>query len=69
MLVCIEDECGQEFAASRSDSRYCSSACRQRAYRRRKRLLAPYGGDADRALADALDRLRDIIGVTDKGHG
>jgi len=28
--------CGREFAPSRSDARWCSSACRQRAYRQRK---------------------------------
>jgi hypothetical protein len=29
--------CGQPFTAGRSDARYCSSACRQRAYRQRSR--------------------------------
>lgn len=28
--------CGEEFNASRADARYCSSACRQDAYRMRK---------------------------------
>lgn len=27
--------CGDSFVAARSDARYCSSACRQRAYRQR----------------------------------
>ena len=30
--------CGGPMSPSRSDARYCSSACRQRAYRQRKRL-------------------------------
>lgn len=30
------DGCGQTFSAIRSDARYCSSACRQRAYRQRR---------------------------------
>jgi hypothetical protein len=29
--------CGQTFTPTRSDGRYCSSACRQRAYRGRQR--------------------------------
>lgn len=29
--------CGQPFTASRSDARYCSGACRQRALRQRRR--------------------------------
>jgi hypothetical protein len=29
-------ECGEPFVPTRSDGRYCKSACRQRAYRRRK---------------------------------
>lgn len=31
-------ECGKFYHAYRSDSRYCSAACRQRAYRRRKAI-------------------------------
>jgi endogenous inhibitor of DNA gyrase (YacG/DUF329 family) len=34
-LVC--GTCGQTFTAARSDGRYCSPACRQRAYRQRQR--------------------------------
>jgi hypothetical protein len=30
--------CGQGFVASRADARYCSNACRQDAYRHRKRM-------------------------------
>lgn len=30
------DGCGEAFDASRADARYCSSACRQRAYRQRR---------------------------------
>jgi len=30
------DDCGELLAGGRSDARYCSSACRQRAYRRRQ---------------------------------
>lgn len=34
--------CGEELAG-RSDARYCSGACRQKAYRDRKRILDRYG--------------------------
>ena len=29
-------ECGHDFRPARTDSRFCSNACRQRAYRQRK---------------------------------
>ena len=32
--------CGETFQGTRSDSRYCSSACRQRAYRHRQAVTA-----------------------------
>ncbi len=32
--------CGEQMSPSRSDARYCSNACRQRAYRERKGLAA-----------------------------
>ena len=32
------EECGVLFEAARSDCQFCSTACRMRAYRRRKRL-------------------------------
>jgi predicted nucleic acid-binding Zn ribbon protein len=32
--TCVE--CGNNFEAARSDARFCSSACRQKAYRARK---------------------------------
>ena len=73
MTWCQDDECSNkdQIDASRSDALYCSAACRQRAYRRRKRLLAPYDGDADRALSEALTGLRELMqrGVTDKRDG
>lgn len=34
------ESCGREFEPSRADGRYCSSACRQRAYRVRLREVA-----------------------------
>jgi capsular exopolysaccharide synthesis family protein len=34
MATCVE--CGNKFEAARSDARFCSSACRQKAYRARK---------------------------------
>jgi hypothetical protein len=37
-VTCV---CGTKFAPTRTDARYCSSACRQRAYRKR---LASIGG-------------------------
>ncbi len=43
MTYCFNGDCGCELTASRSDARYCSNACRQRAYRYRVRLFAPYG--------------------------
>jgi hypothetical protein len=33
--VCACEACGESFTPTRSDGRYCSSPCRQRAYRRR----------------------------------
>ena len=33
--------CGTRFKATRVDARYCSPACRQKAYRQRQRLEAP----------------------------
>jgi hypothetical protein len=36
-VVLICEECGNERWASRIDARYCSNACRQRAYRSRRR--------------------------------
>jgi hypothetical protein len=33
--------CGKQFQQRRSDARYCSNACRQGAYRRRKRGIVP----------------------------
>jgi hypothetical protein len=60
---CQDDSCGDKIPAGRrSDAEFCSSACRQRSYRRRKRLFAPYGGDANRALAW-------LISVTAKSDG
>lgn len=54
VTLCAADECENAVGAYRSDARYCSSACRQREYRLRKRLLAPWGGDAEVALAYLL---------------
>jgi hypothetical protein len=34
-MWCALESCGQEFKASRSDARYCSSACKLRAARAR----------------------------------
>jgi len=67
MTYCFNDDCGRELTALRSDARYCSNACRQRAYRYRVRLFVPYGGDLDRALDAALDRMARIVGVTADG--
>ena len=33
--------CGREFYAGRPEARHCSSACRQNAYRQRRRAGAP----------------------------
>jgi hypothetical protein len=46
-----EGGCGGEIADdARSDAVFCSNACRQREYRRLKKVLAPWGGDAGAAL-------------------
>jgi hypothetical protein len=37
--VCII--CGVEFMSARGDARYCSSPCRQRAYRQRLAIIRP----------------------------
>jgi hypothetical protein len=34
--LCTCDACGVDFWATRYDAQYCSNACRQRAYRKRK---------------------------------
>jgi len=54
MAYCHEEDCGAEIDGARSDAEFCSNACRQRAYRRRKKMLAPYGGDWDALLVDLL---------------
>lgn len=36
-------DCGEPVLAARSDAEFCSSACRQRAYRRRKKILDEHG--------------------------
>lgn len=59
MAYCFNDDCEHELVG-RADSRYCSDACRQLSYRRRKQLLAPYGGDLDLAFAAALAGLARI---------
>lgn len=59
------DHYERELAAdARADAQYCSSPCRQAAYRHRKEAFAPYGGTAE-AVFEAL-----VLGrVTDKGDG
>ena len=49
---CHCGSCGQPFTASRSDARYCSPPCRQKAYR-------------DRLAAQAAERARDITLIED----
>lgn len=52
---CWDDACGGVIPENaRADARFCSVACKQRTYRLRKRLFAPYGGSADAALAAAI---------------
>lgn len=56
MAVC--QECEETFWAPRSDARYCSSPCRQRAYRRRAAIrralptLAEFDAFAARVVAE-----------------
>jgi hypothetical protein len=70
-LHCCET-CGESFTPTRSDGRYCSGACRQKAYRRRtqSRIRANPGSRVDgncpprltaemrRLLRAAIDRRR-----------
>jgi hypothetical protein len=44
--------CDAEFTASRADARYCSNACRQDAYRKRKVGADPLSDAQRRRLAD-----------------
>jgi hypothetical protein len=48
---CQEDDCPGPGPVGRADALYCSDACRQRAYRRRKAaraaFAAAYGDDPD----------------------
>ncbi len=64
VTFCGDDDCEHQVEAGRSDARYCSSACRQRSYRRRKRVLAPYGGDLEWAAADALAKMLAVTAST-----
>jgi len=41
------ETCGAEFTPNRNDARYCSSACRQKAYRARNAPAAPLSTDLD----------------------
>jgi hypothetical protein len=41
--VPICDACGARIWGARADTRYCSGACKQRAYRERLRLVRRYG--------------------------
>jgi hypothetical protein len=36
--------CGEPFAATRADARYCSAACKQKAYRARRASATETGG-------------------------
>jgi hypothetical protein len=47
------DGCGVTFVGTRADAHYCSSACRQRAYRLRRKPPPP----VDVAMLDAVDDL------------
>jgi hypothetical protein len=51
------DRCGGRFEPSRSDARYCSNACRQKAYRLRQ---AEAGGQV-RLTAESRETLRRAI--------
>lgn len=68
---CAEEDCGQAFTPTRSDARYCSSSCRQRAYRRRSALLASLGArswdDAWPNLVAEHERLRGTFEVVTDG--
>jgi hypothetical protein len=40
-MKCALVECGREFTPARSDARYCSDGCKQRAYRLRHHVWEP----------------------------
>jgi hypothetical protein len=52
------DQCGRYFEPSRSDARYCSSPCRQKAYRQRQAIEA---GSSFRLTAETREALRRAI--------
>ena len=60
-------ECGEALPEdARVERFYCSNACRQRHYRERKKLLAPFGGDIHAAFAAALANMEKLTAsVTD----
>ncbi len=66
--VCADDACGGELTGASPDAVYCSSACRQRSYRRRQKMVTPYGGDWHAASAPASASLDQIIRVADKAR-
>ena len=52
-------QCGAVFFTSRPEARYCRDACRQRAYRRRRRLVrevCPRGQETDPVAVAAGSR-------------
>ncbi|MCH9732273.1 MAG: hypothetical protein K0U84_21830 [Actinomycetia bacterium] len=57
MTTC--SDCGQTFTAVRADGAYCSSACRQRAYRKRKQPKATRNSRAvtAKSAADGISSL------------
>ena len=63
------ETCGREFTARRNDARYCSPACRQKAYRDRHapvlatrfRLISSMMEHLSEADADELQRLVERI--------
>ena len=65
--------CGNRFVPSRSDAEHCSAACRQRAYRKRKRPnpvgTVVYGGNADLIAKAAKLHITDGAIVADVTYG
>lgn len=52
------DGCSEAIRGARSDAVYCSSACRQQAYRDRRRFRARWGDDPDEALRQLMAELQ-----------
>jgi hypothetical protein len=65
-MLCICQRCGKRFAAFRVYRRYCSNACRQAAYRERKRNVT---GETAETGAEHKAESRPVAALRDTLHG